>query len=84
MVVGRERHARRRGPAVKEAARFWTVTAAHSARFALEGEGIACVVRGQELAGMFGESFSVWVDDVDLDQARATIRELEDTTAAPE
>ena len=84
MVVGRERHTRHRDATVKEAARFWTVTAAHSARFALEAEEIACVVRGQELAGMFGESFSVWVDDRDLDRARSIIRGIENAPADPE
>lgn len=68
---------------MKEAARFWTVTAAHGARFALEAAGIACVVRGQELAGMFGESFSVWVDDDDQEEARRVIHDLEASPPGP-
>ncbi|MGH7657993.1 MAG: DUF2007 domain-containing protein [Gemmatimonadales bacterium] len=56
---------------MKEVRRFFNVTAAYALQFALQAEGIECVVRGETLSGIFGNPFSVWVvHDEDLEQAR--------------
>ncbi|MCE2998834.1 MAG: DUF2007 domain-containing protein [Betaproteobacteria bacterium] len=56
------------------------LTEAHLIRGHLESCGIAATVRGEALAGGFGElpldACSVWVDDSQFDDAEAALRAL--------
>lgn len=63
---------------MKEILRSWTLSEVHSLRLALSAANITTVIRGEELGGVLGNPFSLWVvRDEELPSAREILRELE-------
>jgi hypothetical protein len=63
---------------MREIFRSFKVTDVYSLKLALDDAGIPAAVRGEALAGVIGDPFSVWVlSDEDVERAQAVARDMD-------